>query len=33
VFGWREAEYSHRMQYHYETRFNRDRRYRVTMYL
>ena len=33
VFGWLEAMYSHRMQYHYETRFNRDRRYRVTMYL
>ena len=33
VFGWLEAMYSQRMQYHYETRFNRDRRYRVTMYL
>jgi hypothetical protein len=25
--------YSQVMQYHYETRFNRERRYRVTMYL
>ena len=33
VFGWLEAMYSHRMQLHYETRFNRDKRYRVTMYL
>ena len=33
VFGWLEAMYSHRMQYHYETRFIRDKRYRVTMYL
>ena len=33
VFGWLEKMYSQRMQYHYETRFNRDRRYRVTMYL
>ena len=33
VFGWLEALYSQRMQYHYETRFNRDKRYRVTMYL
>ena len=33
VFGWQEAMYSRKMQDHYETRFNRDRRYRVTMYL
>ena len=33
VFGWLEEMYSQRMQFHYETRFNRDRRYRVTMYL
>ena len=33
VFGWQEAFYSRKMQIHYETRFNRDRRYRVTMYL
>ena len=33
VFGWLEKMYSQRMQYHYETRFNRSRRYRVTMYL
>jgi len=33
VFGWLEEMYSHRMQFHYETRFNRDRRYRVTMFL
>jgi hypothetical protein len=33
VFGWMEKMYSQRMQYHYETRFNRDKRYRVTMFL
>ena len=33
VFGWLEHMYSQRMQYHYETLFNRARRYRVTMYL
>jgi len=33
VFGWQENMYSQRMQYHYETRFNREKRYRVTMYL
>ena len=33
IFGWNEKMYSHKMQCHYETRFNRDRRYRVTMYL
>ena len=33
IFGWLEKMYSQRMQYHYETRFNRDKRYRVTMYL
>ena len=33
VFGWMENMYSQRMQYHYETRFNRERRYRVTMFL
>jgi hypothetical protein len=33
TFGWRENMYSQVMQYHYETRFNRERRYRVTMYL
>jgi len=33
VFGWLEEMYSQRMQFHYETRFNRDKRYRVTMYL
>jgi hypothetical protein len=33
VFGWLENMYSQRMQYHYETRFNRERRYRVTMFL
>ena len=33
VFGWQEQMYSRKMQYHYETRFNRDRRYRVTMFL
>ena len=33
VFGWQENMYSQRMQYHYETRFNRERRYRVTMFL
>jgi hypothetical protein len=33
VFGWLEKMYSQRMQYHYETRFNRDRRYRVTMFM
>jgi hypothetical protein len=33
TFGWREAMYSQVMQYHYETRFNRERRYRVTMFM
>jgi len=33
MFGWQEKMYSRKMQHHYETRFNRDRRYRVTMYL
>jgi hypothetical protein len=33
TFGWREAMYSQIMQYHYETRFNRERRYRVTMFM
>ena len=33
VFGWREAFYSKLMQIHYESRFTRERRYRVTMML
>ena len=33
VFGWQEKFYSKVMQLHYETRFDRDKRYRVTMYL
>ena len=33
TFGWMEKAYNHQMQYHYATRFNRDKRYRVTMYL
>jgi len=33
TFGWQEMMYSRKMQYHYESRFNRDKRYRVTMYL
>jgi hypothetical protein len=33
TFGWRENMYSQVMQYHYETRFNRERRFRVTMFL
>ena len=33
VFGWQEKFYSKIMQLHYETRFDRDKRYRVTMYL
>ena len=33
TFGWNERMYNQKMQYHYETRFNRDKRYRVTMYL
>lgn len=33
VFGWQEKMYSKKMQLHYETRFDRDRRFRVTMYL
>ena len=33
IFGWNERMYSRKMQHHYETRFNRDKRYRVTMYL
>ena len=33
AFGWQEKFYSKVMQLHYETRFDRDKRYRVTMYL
>jgi hypothetical protein len=33
TFGWQEKMYSQKMQYHYATRFNREKRYRVTMYL
>ena len=33
IFGWQEKMYSRRMQYHYATRFNREKRYRVTMLL
>jgi len=33
VFGWQERMYSQKMQLHYETRFNREQRYRVTMFL
>ena len=33
TFGWNERMYSRKMQHHYATRFNRDRRWRVTMYL
>lgn len=33
IFGWQEKMYNQRMQYHYATRFNREKRYRVTMYL
>ena len=33
IFGWNERMYSRKMQHHYETRFNRDKRYRVTMFL
>jgi hypothetical protein len=31
VFGWQESLYSQKMQLHYETTFNRERRVRVTM--
>ena len=33
TFGWMENTYDHRMQYHYATRFNREKRYKVTMYM
>ena len=33
IFGWNEKMYSQKMQHHYATRFNREKRYRVTMYL
>ena len=33
TFGWQEKMYNQRMQYHYATRFNREKRYRVTMLL
>ena len=33
VFGWMERFYSQKMQLHYETRFNREQRYRVTMFI
>jgi len=33
IFGWQEKMYNQRMQYHYATRFNREKRYRVTMLL
>lgn len=33
IFGWNERMYSRKMQHHYETRFNRDKRYRVTMFM
>ena len=33
IFGWNERMYSMKMQHHYSSRFNRDKRYRVTMYL
>ena len=33
VFGWQEALYSAKMQRHYETKFNRERRTAVTRML
>uniref|UniRef100_A0A7S2IKX2 Uncharacterized protein n=1 Tax=Haptolina brevifila TaxID=156173 RepID=A0A7S2IKX2_9EUKA len=33
IFGWNEKMYNQTMQHHYATRFNREKRYRVTRYL
>ena len=33
IFGWNEKMYNQTMQHHYATRFNREKRYRVTMFL
>ena len=30
IFGWNEALHSQKMQLHYETKFNREKRTRVT---
>lgn len=32
TFGWQERMYNRKMQFHYSARFNREKRYRVTMY-